>query len=412
MRRAARQREFYRGARSRINLAEGAVRSGKTVSTLDSWIRFVPHAPKGDLIMTGKTNGALYRNIVRPMNDLLGADFDFHPGKQMATLWGREIFMFGANDERAEGKIRGMTVAGSYGDELTLWPQSYWSQMLNRMSPEGARFFGSTNPGPPNHFLKRDYIERKGKLNAGGVAGMYSLHYGFDDNPFIPDSFKESLRREHVGLWYKRFILGLWVLAEGAVYDFFDEKPPMVIRHRDLPKAAWHATAVDYGTANPTGFGLFGVNPHTHPRVWMEREWYWDSRAEGRQKTDAEYGDAYVAFTGGVKPRHVIVDPSAASFKEELRHRSVRGLRDADNDVVDGIRCQARMLKSGEYALSDRCPKAIEEYGGYVWDPKAQARGEDKPIKQSDHMKDLERYLLQTLFGVPQIDYAKLTKWD
>lgn len=411
MRRAERQRQFYREAGSRINMAEGAVRSGKTVCTLDSWIRFIPGAPKGDLIMTGKTNGALYRNIVRPMQDLLGADMDFHPGKQMARLWGRDIFMFGANDERAEGKIRGMTVAGSYGDELTLWPQSYFSQMLNRMSPEGARFFGSTNPGPPNHFLKKDYIEREGTLNEGGVAGMYHLHFGFDDNPFLPQSYKESLKREHVGLWYKRFILGLWVLAEGAIYDFFDERPPYVLPRRDLPKALWRAVACDYGTGNPTGFGLFGVNPHTRPRVWMEREWYYDSRKRGKQLTDGEYADAMKEWLGRDKPRWIIVDPSAASFKAELRRRSLGAVRDADNDVLDGIRCQARLLKAGEYAVCEGCEHAIEEYSGYVWDPKAQARGEDKPVKQSDHMKDLERYLLYTLFGALVIDYSKLTRW-
>jgi PBSX family phage terminase large subunit len=238
---------------------------------------------------------------------------------------------------------------------------------------------------------------------------MYSLHFGFDDNLSLPDSYKEALKREHVGLWYKRFILGLWVLAEGAVYDFFDEAEPYVLAPEGLPEARYKAVACDYGTGNPTSFGLFGVNQYARPRCWLEREWYWDSKKQGRQKTDSEYADALEEWLGDDRPRFVLVDPSASSFKEELRRRRLM-VRDADNDVLEGIRTQANMLRNGEYAMSSMCRQNIEDYYAYVWDKRAQERGEDKPIKQNDHTKDRERYFLHTLFGKKHIDWERLTK--
>jgi len=409
--RTFKQQKFsYRNSNRRINLWEGPVRSGKTVSSIFRWIKYIGNAPDGDLIMTGKTNGTLYRNIIRPMQELLGDDMYYHQelDSRVIDMWDRKIYCFGANDERAEAKIRGMTAAGGYGDEITLWPESYFMMHLSRMSVAGAKFFGSTNPDNPQHWLKT-MINRKNDLD------MNVFHWPLEANMlsnggFLPDEFVEQLKKEYVGLWYRRFILGEWCVAEGAIYDFFDE---LIHVLRDAPSAArFYQVSIDYGTNNPTSFGLYGFNPHTKPRVWRERGYFWDSKKEGRQKTDREFSKDLRRFLGTIKPRKIIIDPSAASFKLQLKKDGFLNVVDAENEVVDGIRTQARMLQSGEYAIINHPTNqpCINEYYGYVWDEKASKRGEDKPLKEGDHTKDDERYLLHTNFGQESLDLSILTR--
>lgn len=405
------QKFAYRNSNRRINLWEGPVRSGKTVNTIMRWIKYIGNAPDGDLIMTGKTNGTLYRNIIRPMHELLGDDMYYHQelDSRVIDMWDKKIYCFGANDERAEGKIRGMTVAGALGDEVTLWPESYFQMQMSRMSVSGAKFFGATNADNPKHWLKTGYVDRCNDLD------MTCFHWPIEANTaanggFLPDEFVENLKKEYVGLWYKRFILGEWCVAEGAIYDFFDENRH-VIPEPPGP-ARWHIVSVDYGTGAPTSFGLYGFNPYLRPRVWRERGYWWDSKKEGRQKTDKEYSKDMKKFLGTVKPRKILVDPSAASFKTQLRKDGFKFVTDADNEVLDGVRIQAKMLQNGDYAIVDHYSNkpCIDEYYGYLWDDKASARGEDKPLKQDDHTKDEERYLLFTEFGKDTIDLGILTR--
>lgn len=412
------QRFSYWNSNKRINIWAGAVRAGKTVASIWRWIKFIGEAPPGDLIMTGKTNGSLYRNIIRPLYDLVGDDMHYSSkhDSRVLSLWDREIFCFGANDESSEGKIRGMTVAGGYGDELTLWPKSFFNMHLSRMSVRGAKFFGSTNPDNPNHWLKTDIINRREELDAN------VFNFEIDDNDsrnggFLPPEFIDALKKEYVGLWHRRFIKGEWCVAEGAVYDFFDEAIHCGYR---APKAKWYLVSVDYATGNPTSFGLYGVNPLTRPKIWRERGYFWDSRKEGRQKTDKDYSNDMRIFLNwdGIEegekivPRKIYVDPSAGSFKLQLKRDGFTGVADANNDVLDGIRTQAKMLQCGEYTIIRHKSNqpCIDEYYGYVWDDKAAGRGEDKPLKTSDHTKDEERYVLHSEYGGDKLDYSLLTR--
>jgi PBSX family phage terminase large subunit len=399
------QKFAYWNANARLNLWEGSVRAGKTVDSIAVWIKKIANAPPGDLIMTGKTNGTLYRNIIRPMQEFLGSDMKYHQqdDSRVVSLWGRTIFCFGANDERAEQKIRGMTCAGSYGDEVSLWPESYFKMMISRMSVKGAQFFGTTNPDNPNHWLKTDFINRRNELN------MNVFHFMIDDNTFLPPEFIAALKKEYVGLWYRRFILGEWCIAEGAIYDFFDENIHML---NIVPNARYKVLACDYGTGNPSAFLLFGINPFGTPKIWLEKTYYWDSKKEGRQKTDAEYTTDLKTFLHNEKVRHIIVDPSAASFKNQLRADGFSGIKNADNSVLDGIRLQAKMMQSHQYMICNHPSNApiVNEYYGYVWDSKAMKHGEDKPLKENDHGKDGERYAIQTLFGGSQLDYTILNR--
>ncbi|MBO8169334.1 MAG: PBSX family phage terminase large subunit [Thermoanaerobacteraceae bacterium] len=371
---------------ARLNIWEGSVRSGKTISSIVRWLEYIKTGPPGDLLMVGKTERTLKRNILDPIEQIVGTKrFKYNRGLGEVYICGRRIYVVGANDERAEGKIRGHTLAGAYGDELTLWPESFFKMLLSRLSISGAKFFGTTNPDSPYHWLKTEYLDKEG-LN------LKSWHFTLEDNPNLDPAYVEALKKEYVGLWYKRFILGLWVLAEGAVYDMWDDQVHAVDR---VPvRFDRYYLGVDYGTNNPTVFLLIG---QAGQLLYVLDEYYWDSSKTGRQKTDAEYSRDLQQFIGNRRLQAIIIDPSAASFITQLRRDGVGPIREADNSVLDGIRNVASFLSGKRlFVYRKKCPNLLKEFSSYVWDPKAQQRGEDKPLKQNDHALDALRYVVQT----------------
>ena len=375
-------------ATARLNLWEGSVSSGKTVGSLVKWTDYTTNGPEGPLLMIGKTERTLKRNVLDVIEAIVGErNYRLVQGSGECYIFDRLCYLAGANDERSLQKIQGITVAGCYGDEMTTWPESMYTMALSRIRVPGAQLFGTMNPEGPYHWMKVNVLDRAHELN------LKKWHFTLDDNPFLDPQYVADLKAEYTGLWYKRYILGLWVLAEGAVYDMWDEAKHVIATH---PTARDYYVAIDYGTNNPTVFGLFGV---LGEKCWMEREYYYDSTRSGRQKTDAEFSAALREWLGDVRPREIIVDPSALSFKTQLRRDGFAQVRDADNSVLDGIRTQATMLTAGRYHVCAECQNTIREYSGYVWDAKAQEKGEDKPLKQSDHAKDAERYFLHTIFG-------------
>lgn len=374
---------------ARINIWEGAVRSGKTVASLIRWIEYCVDGPPGDLIMIGKTERTLKRNIIDPLVGILGTTrCRYIQGTGEVHIGPRRIYVAGANDERAQDRIRGLTLAGAYGDELTLWPESMFAMLLSRLSVPGACLFGTTNPDGPYHWLKINYLDRAGELD------LRSWHFTLDDNANLDPKFVASLKREYRGLWYKRFIDGLWVLAEGAIYDMWDEAKHVKPTPADLTH--W-IVAGDYGTTNPCTFGLYGYRLGKKPSVYLASEYYYDSRTTGRQLTDSQYADAFKQWLGMKRPERIYLDPSAASFIAELRKRQYVVLP-ANNDVLDGIRFVAQMLGDGRFFVDPSCKATIAEFGSYVWDVKAAQRGEDKPLKVHDHAMDRNRYGLYTHF--------------
>ena len=380
----------------RLNIWEGAVRSSKTISTILRWIEFVQDAPQGVLFMVGKTTRTLKRNIIDIIIDMVGRqNARYNSGTNIFYLFDREIECVGANDERSSEKIRGATVAGCYGDEITLWPESFFTMMLSRLSVRGAKFFGTTNPDNPYHWLKVNYLDRREELD------IKVFHFNLDDNPSLDPDYVNALKREYVGLWYQRFILGLWVMADGSVYDMWDEAKHVVdvkvlLQQKERVRHGRHFVSIDYGTNNPCTFGLYGYDGPGHT-VYLVKEYYYDSNRLSRQKTDSEYADDYVSFIGDIRPVAVYVDPSAASFIAELRKRGV-AVSEAKNDVLNGIRFVGNMRTSGQYKVDKGCKDTIREYSGYVWDAHAQKRGEDAPLKQNDHAMDRDRYALYSHF--------------
>lgn len=383
------QLDVITNADARLNILDGSVRSGKTISSLVAWVYFVKQAPPGEMLMVGKTERTLKRNILDLLEQIVGIkNFKYNRGLGEVHLLGRRIYVAGANDERSEGKIRGMTLAGAYCDELSLYPESFFTMLLSRLSIGGARLLGTTNPDSPYHWLKAQYLDRAGELS------LKHWQFTLDDNLTLDPAYVESLKKEYAGLWYKRFILGLWVLAEGAVYDMWDEDKYVRPAPQDLKR---FIVAVDYGTSNPCTFGLYGWNDNLNPVVYLTREYWYDARATGRQKTDAEYADDFKTWLGDIRPEAIYVDPSAASFIAELRKRGYR-IRDAANEVIDGIRFVASMLTQERFFIDPSCKNTIKEFSAYVWDPKVQLRGEDKPLKQNDHAMDRNRYALYSHF--------------
>jgi PBSX family phage terminase large subunit len=398
---------------ARMNIWHGPVRSGKTIAANTRFIDYIDNeAPRGDLYLIGKTVHALKRNIINPTIEMLGDDMHYFPGKGEIKLWDRTIHVIGANDARAEGKIRGSTSAGNLYDEMSLLPEDMFHMSLSRMSTPGAKGFGTTNPDSPGHWLKTEFIDRAAELD------MAVFHWGLDDVDFLDPAFVAALKAEYTGLWRKRFIDGLWVLAEGAIYDMFDEALHTFVEQPLVPDE--YIVGVDYGTTNPCVFVLIGISLRNPMRAvaWAEREYYYDSAASLRQKTDAQYADDMANFIesrqhGDKRVSGIYIDPSAASFKLELKRRNIHQVIDADNDVANGIRTVGRMLHQRRYSLSAiACPRTVAEYGGYVWDPKKSQKGVEEPVKKSDHGKDAERYALHTRFGQDSLIYtAAGLKW-
>jgi PBSX family phage terminase large subunit len=381
------QAASYLYSDSRINFLEGSVRSGKTIASLFRWIKYatVEH-PDGNLLMVGKTMNTLYRNAIMPLKDIVGANnCIYYGGRKVLYLCGREILLEGATDKIAEQKIRGLTLAGAYCDEATLYDESFWTMLLSRLSIPGAKLFATANPDSPYHYLKVKFLDRMDELD------LRRFSFVLSDNPSLDPAYVDQLKREYTGLFYKRLILGMWVMAQGAIYDAWSEANE--VEPEEIEKLLWHDeyVAIDYGTTNPCAFLLCGVKHGHEPEAVVLEEYYWDSAKEGRQKTDQQYADDLAEFIGRRQVKGIIVDPSAASFILELRQRGFPVIP-ADNAVVDGIRLTASWIASGRLKVSKKCVNLIREIESYVWDEKAQLRGEDAPLKKNDHACDALRY--------------------
>jgi PBSX family phage terminase large subunit len=324
--------------------------------------------------------------------DLCGNDIRYTSNSGEFNLYGRKVLVIGASDERAEGRIRGSTLAGSLVDEATLLPQTVWQTLYNRHSIPGARIFATTNPDSPYHWFKTDVVDRRDDPD---LDIMY-WHFGLEDNPSLEESYKKGLRKAYTGFWHKRFVEGQWAMAQGTVFDHFD--PSRHVIELAPGFACEYYIGVDYGTSNPCAFVLVGYDPTLAPNMWIEKEYYWDSKKEGRQKTNSQYVEDLIRFIGDFPIEAVYVDPSAAALKVEIRRNTALNVIDADNDVLEGVHLFSTLLEEGTLKVCQPCRNLIGEFTSYVWDETAQKRGVDKPLKQHDHCIDAARYALYTRF--------------
>lgn len=387
---SAKQLQAYRESDARINIFEGPVRAGKSFAADLRWLDFCNHGPKGDLVLCGRTDKTIKRNLILPMQEMVGTSLHYSSGKGEVTFYDRLMYVVGANDERAEGKIRGSTFAGALVDEASLLPESFFKMLLSRLSLPGSKLFLTTNPDSPYHWLKTDYIDRIKELN------IKVFSFEITDNPSLSQEYISNLSEEYTGLWHKRYIQGEWVLADGAVYDFFDEKIHVI--ERPPGNADYYIVGVDYGTTNPCTFLLIGFSGATYPQMWLEKEYYFDSKKELKQKSDYEYARDLESFIAGYNVKKIFVDPSATSFKRELMRKGISNVYDAQNEVIPGIRFVGDLISNGTYKICNTCTNTVKEFSTYLWDSKASLRGEDKPLKQNDHAMDAQRYALYTEF--------------
>lgn len=373
----------------RINLLEGSVSSGKTWISLvlwAFWVSTMPNDPDRLYLMCARSLTTLKRNCLLLLQSLVGENnFQFSIPAKEGRLFGRHILLEGANDAQAEAKIRGLTLQGAYCDELTKLPQDFFTMLLSRLRVEGAKLIATTNPDAPNHWLKTDYIDRRDELD------LLDVIFTIDDNTTLPKEYIENIKKEYTGVFYDRFILGKWKLAEGLIYPNYIQA--LV---DSLPKAQIleYALSIDYGTQNAFA-ALMWVRIGD---IWyVIDEYYYSGRDTGIQKTDEEYAkdlDAFISKYPINGKLRTIIDPSAASFIALLKKRGSYKVRKADNDVIDGIRETATAIQTDRIKiLKDAVPNLIKEFQSYSWDSKSI---EERPVKVSDHGMDSLRYYVKT----------------
>jgi len=372
-----------------LNILVGSVRSGKTIASLIAFLMLLPLYQGSNILFVGKSDKTLYRNVLMPLKEIVGqSNFSYSRTIGEGKIFEYPFYTAGAYDEKSVDKIQGITLALAYGDEITTWPENFFQMLISRLSEYNAKFIGTCNPEGPYHWLKTGFLDRENEIS------LKSWEFFLDENKNLPSDYVVRLKQFYTGLFYKRYILGQWVLAEGAIYDMFSEEKHV----RKISEELWKNitikhVSVDYGTHNPCVFQMWGNDGH---KRYLKREYYYDSNEKGKQKTDAEYADDLLNFIGLDHIYGVIVDPSAASFKTELMQRGLNVI-DAVNDVLDGIRQVSTEYSQDKIVIDESCKNNIREKSGYVWDVKASQRGEDKPIKQNDHAQDCERYYSMTI---------------
>lgn len=368
-------------------ICDGAIRSGKSSLMTYAFVDWAMRNFDGQrFAVCGKTVDSTKKNVVMPYLAMV------LPKEKYIMRWRQQekilvvtqgerqnIFeVFGGKDESSFTLIQGRTLAGVLFDEVALQPRSFVEQAMARCSVDGSRFWFNCNPGPPNHWFYLEWIRKAADHNA------LHLHFLMEDNPSLSEKIVNRYKSMYTGTFYKRYILGEWVSAEGLVYEFGED-----CITDDQPGGEYYIS-VDYGTLNPFSAGLWSVSGAKAVRI---SEYYYSGRGNQATKTDEEYCDEVVRLADGKKIKRVVVDPSAASFITSLKKRGF-SVQQADNAVMDGIRRVALYLKDGNIKIHRSCEASIQEFGLYRWDEKA---NEDKVIKENDHAMDDIRYFANTI---------------
>ncbi len=373
-------------------ICDGAVRSGKTLCMSVSFVTWAFSAFSDcSFALCGKTISSLRRNVVTvilPVLRELGFECDEKYSKNLIEIsYGgatNRFYLFGGKDEGSAALIQGMTLAGVLLDEVTLMPRSFVEQALARCSVEGSKLWFNCNPEHPMHWFHEEWIKKKDEKNC-----CY-LHFTMKDNPSLTPAIIRRYEKLYSGAFYERFVLGRWVAAQGCVYPMFSQEKHVVHPPASFEK---YYISCDYGTVNPSSFGLWGENGGKWYRI---REYYFDSRAEGSQKTDSEHYAALCELADGLDITAVIVDPSAASFIECIRRGRMFDVIPAKNDVIDGIRRVSDCLKDGRILFSPECKASIREFGLYRWESSS---SKDAVRKENDHAMDDIRYFVSTVLS-------------
>ena len=370
-------------------LCDGAVRSGKTMCMVTGFFLWSMASFDGKVFaLCGKTIASLRRNVVIHLQSWLGGILDITEQRSDNRLVVRGpggkknvYYLFGGQDESSYMLIQGITLAGALLDEVVLMPRSFVEQTCARCSVEGSRLWFNCNPGSPEHWFYREWVQKCREKK------VLRLHFTMADNPALPDGVRRRYERMYTGHFYRRYVLGQWCGAEGLVYDF---DPKRHVTHR-APEAGRYYISVDYGTQNPFSAGLWCVGEGKGVRL---REYYHNGRLTGTMLTDEEYYRAVEELAGDLPVEQVIVDPSAASFIAVIRRHGRFRVRKAKNDVLPGIRLVASLLQQGRLQVMPECRDAIREFSLYRWQ---EDESRDVPVKENDHAMDDIRYFCMSV---------------
>lgn len=368
-------------------ICDGSVRSGKTLIMSVAFVMWaMKNYDRTNFALCGKTVQSVERNVLKPLMEVEQLPFKMSykvSTKILTVRCGRKVnwfYLFGGRDESSYMLIQGITLAGTLFDEVALMPRSFVEQALARsVSFANPKYFFNCNPESPAHYFYKGWIENQ-------KPNTTHLHFTLEDNPIMSDEMIDRTKAMYSGVFYDRYILGLWVLAEGLIYPMYDNTVETVER----PYTKFYIS-MDYGILNPTAMILWGL----YDGVWYAvKEYYHSGRETQEQKTDEQYYSELEKLAGDLPISRVIVDPSAASFITLVEQKRKFKLWDADNTVIEGIQHVAQCLADKRILINDCCVRTIQEFGAYRWDEKAT---EDRPIKDNDHAMDCTRYFVQTV---------------
>lgn len=378
-------------------ICDGSVRSGKTVSMILGFVHWAMRFFDGkNFGICGKTISSTERNIILPLlnmpdiTDYYSLQYIRGENKRIIIRSGSHtntFFIFGGKDESSYTLVQGITLSGVLFDEVALMPKSFVDQAVARtLSEPEARYWFNCNPESAEHWFYKEWI-----CNTRQKKALH-LHFTMQDNPILSPEQIADAERLYTGVFYNRYIKGLWCVAEGLIYPMFD-KAVHVTHHPELQPGGDYYISCDYGTLNPTSAGLWYLQPDGH--AIRLREYYYDGRKTKPPRTDEEHYAALKQLAGDVadKVRAVIVDPSAASFIECIRRHGLLRVWQADNSVLNGIRDTSSLLQMQYLHICDNCTDIIREFSLYRWDESAT---EDRPIKENDHAMDDMRYFVRT----------------
>ena len=384
-------------------ICDGAVRSGKTSCMGLSFMIWSMGTFDGRSFgLCGKTMISLRRNLIAELlmrAEKLGFTVRENVSKNYMDVefGGRRnrYYLFGGKDEASASLIQGVTLAGILMDETALMPRSFVEQAVARCSVTGSKLWFNCNPDNPYHWFKREWIDKAGEKN------LLYVHFVLRDNPSLSAEVIRRYERLYSGAFYERFVLGRWSAAEGLVYPMFDEDKYVCT---ELPaEYERYAVSCDYGTVNPSSFGLWGLSGG----IWYRMaEYYHDSSREGIRRTDEEHYEGLEQLAGGREVDYVVCDPSAASFIQCIRRHGRFRVVQARNDVVSGIRRTQDMIRSGGIMISAGCEDILREFKLYRWE---EGSGRDQPIKENDHAMDDMRYFVGSLEEESGCGFAALS---
>lgn len=401
-----------------FNLWDGSIRSGKTFLSILWLINMNSSLPKGDGMILGQTPQTIERNFLNSLMEYLGeGNYKYKTGERLDVYYWignmkktRRFHIVGASDVKAIRRIRGSTLMIGYIDEGTLMPKEVFDELVGRLSSEHAKMLVTTNPDSPNHWLLKNYVD-----DPEAKKDWRRFKFLLEDNLALDPAYIERIKRQYKGLpaRYNRMIKGQWVISEGVIYQKFINKPVSkgghVIKKKDIPMEHLKRcfVGVDYGVGNATVYLLIGeFRINGKKQYIVMKEYYYSGRESMKNKTTNEFAKDFAKWLKGHKALQVVIDPSAAALITEFELAKIKreagviyNVEKANNSVDEGIQAVANMFGDFILWVCEDCKHLIEELGIYSWDPKAQERGEDKPLKENDHCCDALRYAIFTVVG-------------